>query len=195
MNKYYILYKPFGYLSQFSDEDNNPGLGQILNVEKDIYPVGRLDKDSEGLLILTNDKNLNSRLLNPRFKHQRIYAAQVDREINQEAIEQLEHGVNIKLGKSKYHTLPAEVGVIEEPILPERNPPVRFRKNVPTSWVEIKLIEGKNRQVRKMCAAVGFPCLRLVRVAIEKLELGDLQVGEIKEITAEELFHLLNLRL
>ena len=157
MFKYYLFYKPFGYLSQFSDEDNNPGLGQILNVEKDIYPVGRLDKDSEGLLILTNDKILNNKLLNPRFEHQRTYAVQVDREITQEAIEQLEKGVDIKLGKTNYHTLPAEAQVIKEPILPERDPPVRFRLNVPTSWVEIKLIEGKNRQVRKMCAAVGFP--------------------------------------
>ncbi|MGB0391768.1 MAG: pseudouridine synthase [Salibacteraceae bacterium] len=193
--KYYILYKPFGYLSQFSDEDNNPGLGQILDVEKDIYPVGRLDKDSEGLLILTNDKNLNSRLLNPIFKHRRIYNAQVDREVNKEAIGHLKSGVSIKLGKSKYLTLPAEARAIEEPVLPERNPPVRFRKNVPTSWVEIKLTEGKNRQVRKMCAAVGFPCLRLVRVAIENLELGDLPVGGIKEITQEELSPLLGLRL
>ena len=193
MFKYYLFYKPFGYLSQFSDEDNNPGLGQILNVEKDIYPVGRLDKDSEGLLILTNDKILNNKLLNPRFEHQRTYAVQVDREITQEAIEQLEKGVDIKLGKTKYHTLPAEAQVIKEPILPERDPPVRFRLNVPTSWVEIKLIEGKNRQVRKMCAAVGFPCLRLVRVAIEKLELGDLAPGELKEITHEQI-KLLNLK-
>lgn len=195
MFKYYLFYKPFGYLSQFSDEDNNPGLGQILKVEKDVYPVGRLDKDSEGLLLLTNYNVLNNKLLNPVFKHQRTYSVQVDREITQEAIEQLEKGVDIKLGKTKYHTLPAEAQVIAEPNLPERDPPVRFRKNVPTSWIEIKLIEGKNRQVRKMCAAVGFPCLRLVRVAIEKLELGDLQVGETKEITAEELFPLLNLRL
>lgn len=180
-------------MSQFSDEDNNPGLGQILNVEKDVYPVGRLDKDSEGLLILTNDKILNNKLLNPRFEHQRTYAVQVDREITQEAIEQLEKGVDIKLGKTKYHTLPAEAQVIAEPNLPERDPPVRFRKNVPTSWIEIKLIEGKNRQVRKMCAAVGFPCLRLVRVAIEKLELGDLAPGEIKEITHEQI-KLLNLK-
>lgn len=184
---YYAFYKPYGYLSQFTDEDGNPGLGQILDLPPDIYPVGRLDKDSEGLLLLSNDKKLNNNLLNPNNKHKRTYWAQVDRSITPEAILQLQKGVEIKVGKSKYKTLPCNAEVISEPELPDRNPPVRFRKNVPTSWISITLIEGKNRQVRKMCAAVGFPCLRLVRVQIEGLGLNDLAVGELRQVTKQEI--------
>ena len=194
--KYYILYKPFGYLSQFSDEGSNPGLGQILNVEKDIYPVGRLDKDSEGLLLLTNDKKLNYKLLNPENKHERTYFAQVEKEITIEAITQVERGVNIKVGKKRYDTLPAKARILKGenlPEFPERNPPVRFRKTVPTSWVEIKLIEGKNRQVRKMCAAVNFPCLRLIRVAIESLDLGNMAIGEMREVDSKDIKRKLKL--
>lgn len=196
MNKYYVLYKPFGFLSQFSDEGGNSGLGQILNVEKDIYPVGRLDKDSEGLLLLTNDKKLNYKLLNPENKHERTYHVQVEKEIKSEAISQLEKGVNIKVGKKRYDTLPAKAKLLEgenSPEFPERNPPVRFRKSIPTSWIEIKLIEGKNRQVRKMCAAVDFPCLRLIRVSIEGLELGNMKVGEIQKIESKDVIKLLKL--
>ena len=196
--RYYILFKPFGYLSQFSDEGGNPGLGQLLKVEKDIYPVGRLDKDSEGLLLLTNDKTLNNRLLNPNKNHERSYLVQVEKEINQEAIEQLKKGVNIKVGKKRYDTLTCKARLLSDndlPDLPERHPPVRFRKSVPTSWFEIKLFEGKNRQVRKMCAAVGFPCLRLLRLAIEELTLQGLSPGEIKEINGPELHKHLKIKL
>lgn len=185
--KYYAFYKPYGYLSQFSDEDGNPGLNQILTIEKDIYPIGRLDKDSEGLLLLSNDKKLNFKLLNPKENHKRTYFVQVDRTITQEAIELLKQGVEIKVGKSKYHTKKCDASIIETPKLPERNPPVRFRKNVSTSWISITLTEGKNRQVRKMCAAVGFPCLRLVRVSIENLKLEGHEVGGLKEIKLREI--------
>ncbi len=180
--RYFIFYKPFGYLSQFSDEDNNPGLGQLLDLPKDVYPIGRLDKDSEGLLLLSNDKKLNFKLLNPENEHRRTYWVQVDNEITEEAIARLEKGVSIKVGKSRHQTKPCVARKISEPRLSERNPPVRFRKNVPTSWIEISLTEGKNRQVRKMCAAVEFPCLRLVRASIERLDIGSLKVGELKEV-------------
>jgi 23S rRNA pseudouridine2457 synthase len=193
MHRYYAFHKPYGYLSQFSDEDGNPGLRKLLNLPKDVYPLGRLDKESEGLLLLTNDKSINKRLLDPKHQHHRTYWVQVDRQITPGAIEQLEKGVEIKVGKSKYITMPAKISEIEEPDLPDRNPPVRFRKSVPTSWIEMTLTEGKNRQVRKMCAAVGFPCLRLIRWKIEELTLENIGQGELVEITAGEFKSSLNL--
>ncbi len=180
--RYFIFYKPFGYLSQFTDEDGNPGLAKLIVVPKDIYPIGRLDKDSEGLLLLSNDKKLNFRLLNPENNHNRTYWVQVDTLVTPKAIAALESGVAIKIGKTEHQTKPCVAKIIDAPTLPDREPPVRFRKNVPTSWIEITLTEGKNRQVRKMCAAVGFPCLRLVRVSIERLELQNMKVGQLKEV-------------
>ena len=180
--RYFIFYKPFGYLSQFTDEDGNPGLAKLIDVPSDIYPIGRLDKDSEGLLLLSNDQKLNFKLLNPENNHNRTYWVQVDYTITDEAISALENGVSIKVGKTQHQTKPCVAKIIATPKLPDREPPVRFRKNVPTSWIEITLTEGKNRQVRKMCAAVGFPCLRLVRVSIERLELQNMKVGELKEV-------------
>ena len=180
--RYFIFYKPFGYLSQFTDEDGNPGLAKLIDVPKDIYPIGRLDKDSEGLLLLSNDKKLNFRLLNPDNNHNRTYWVQVDTVVTPKAIAALENGVAIKVGKTEHQTKPCVAKIIDAPTLPDRDPPVRFRKNVPTSWIEITLTEGKNRQVRKMCAAVGFPCLRLVRVSIERLELQNMKVGQLKEV-------------
>jgi len=180
--RYFIFYKPFGYLSQFTDEDGNPGLSKLIDLPKDIYPIGRLDKDSEGLLLLSNDKKLNFKLLNPENNHNRTYWVQVDTVVTTEAILALENGVSIKVGKTQHQTKPCVAKVIDTPTLPDREPPVRFRKNVPTSWIEITLTEGKNRQVRKMCAAVGFPCLRLVRVSIERLELQNMKVGQLREV-------------
>ena len=180
--RYFIFYKPFGYLSQFTDEDGNPGLAKLIDVPKDIYPIGRLDKDSEGLLLLSNDKKLNFILLNPDNNHNRTYWVQVDTVVTPKAIAALENGVAIKVGKTEHQTKPCVAKIIDAPTLPDRDPPVRFRKNVPTSWIEITLTEGKNRQVRKMCAAVGFPCLRLVRVSIERLELQNMKVGQLKEV-------------
>ncbi|MDE0771349.1 MAG: pseudouridine synthase [Salibacteraceae bacterium] len=180
--RYFIFYKPFGYLSQFTDEDGNPGLSKLIDLPKDIYPIGRLDKDSEGLLLLSNDKKLNFKLLNPENNHNRTYWVQVDTVVTTEAILALENGVSIKVGKTQHQTKPCVAKVIDTPALPDREPPVRFRKNVPTSWIEITLTEGKNRQVRKMCAAVGFPCLRLVRVSIERLELQNMKVGQLREV-------------
>lgn len=181
--KYYLVYKPFNVLSQFTPEHGNSCLADYFVVEKDVYPVGRLDKDSEGLLILTNDKSLNSNILTPQKHISKTYWVQVDGSITNEAIENLKSGVEIKVKKKNHFTLPAEVKEIPSPILPERNPPVRFRKNIPTSWISIIIREGKNRQVRRMTAAVGFPTLRLVRVAIGNLKMINFEPGNIQEIS------------
>ena len=191
---YYVIFKPYGCLSQFSrPEPHHKTLADLgFKFPKDVYPVGRLDKDSEGLLILTNDKKLNHQLLNPDFAHSRAYSAQVDGQMTDEGIEMLETGIDIKLGKTMYRTMPAKAKLLPEGIgLPERDPPVRYRKMIPTSWIELTLIEGKNRQVRKMCAKTGFPVLRLVRTRIEKLYLEGMQSGEVKEMDGKELRGLL----
>jgi 23S rRNA pseudouridine2457 synthase len=192
--KYYVIFKPYGVLSQFSrPQPHHKTLADLgFKFPKDVYPVGRLDKDSEGLLILTNDKKLNHQLLNPDFAHSRAYSAQVDGQMTDEGISMLENGIGIKLGKTMYQTMPAKAKLLPEGIgLPERDPPVRYRKMIPTSWVELTLIEGKNRQVRKMCAKTGFPVLRLVRTRIEKLYLNGMQSGDVKEMEGGELRGLL----
>ena len=183
-------------LSQFSREGNNTALADLkFNFPKDAYPVGRLDSDSEGLLLLTNDKSINHKLLDPKFRHNRTYLAQVEGIFSEEAKRKIEKGVSISVEGKSYNTLPCKSEIINEPDnLPERNPPIRFRKNIPTSFVKISLHEGKNRQVRKMTAAVGFPTLRLIRVAIEKIELGNLKPGEVGEIKKEECYSLLSLK-
>ena len=181
--RYFVIYKPFGMLSQFTKEGDHKTLANLnYSFGKDVYPVGRLDADSEGLLLLTNDKMINNLLLNPKHKHHRTYLAQVDGQFTEEAKTKLEKGVSIAVDGKEYKTLPAKVNLVAEPDLPLRNPPIRFRKNIPTSWVELTLHEGKNRQVRKMTAAVGFPTLRLVRIAIEKINLDKMIPGEVKEI-------------
>ncbi|MEH0155505.1 pseudouridine synthase [Limibacter armeniacum] len=190
--KYYIIYKPYGMLPQFSDADGRPTLGQLYSFPKDVYPVGRLDLDSEGLLIITNDKRLNHRLLDPKFKHKREYLVQVDGDVTPEAIAELSNGVTISVNKKKHNTLPAIAKKMEDvPELPERNPPVRYRKSIPTSFVSLTLTEGKNRQVRKMTAAVGFPTLRLIRVKIEKLRLGQMNPGEVMELKRDVIYKAL----
>ncbi len=197
MEKYYIIYKPFGMLSQFSTDGKLAVLGDLYPFPKDIYPVGRLDADSEGLLILTNDKTLNNKLLNPRKQHPKTYWVQVEGVFSQEALLAIQNPLSIKLKKGKIHqTLPCEATILEKtPSLPERTPPIRYRKNKPTSWISITLMEGKNRQVRKMTAKVGFPTLRLVRVNIEDLHLGKMQIGEVKALTRKEIYKKLKLRL
>ncbi|GAA4828322.1 pseudouridine synthase [Algivirga pacifica] len=191
-HKYYIIYKPFGMLPQFKDEAGRPVLGELYDFPKDVYPVGRLDMDSEGLLILTNDTKLNHRLLNPKFKHSKKYLVQVDGAVTPQAIQQLEKGVTISVNKKKHHTLPAKAQILDQdPQLPDRDPPVRFRKNIPTSFITLTLTEGKNRQVRKMTAAVGFPTLRLIRINIEKLRLGNMQPGEVMELSRNQVYKAL----
>ncbi|MCU0434280.1 MAG: pseudouridine synthase [Bacteroidia bacterium] len=179
---YILLHKPYGFLSQFTDEGQNPGLNQLLTLPPDVYPVGRLDSDSEGLLLLTNDKRLNQRLLDPENGHPRTYWAQVEGIITEEALQKLCTGVELRINGKSFRTLPAQARRIEPPSLPPRNPPIRVRQSVPDCWIELTLTEGKNRQVRRMTAAVGFPTLRLVRSKIGDVELGDLKAGESREV-------------
>jgi len=184
MHHYYLFYKPFQVLCTFTSTEGKSCLANYLQVYKDVYPIGRLDYDSEGLLLLTNDRSLNHRLLDPSFQHNRTYWVQVEGYITDIAIQQLETGVAIRVDGKVYTTLPAQAQRIPVPHwLPERNPPIRFRKNVPTSWISLSLTEGKNRQVRKMTAAVGFPTLRLVRFSIERIELTNLLPGQLLEVS------------
>jgi 23S rRNA pseudouridine2457 synthase len=184
--KYYILNKPYGVLPQFTDKEGRKTLGNFYHFPKDVYPVGRLDMDSEGLLILTNDKKLTDYLLNPANRHEREYYVQVEGTPSEEALQMLRSGVIIE-GKK---TLPAKAKIIPPPGLRERIPPIRVRKTVPDTWISLTLIEGRNRQVRKMTAKVGYPTLRLVRVRIKNILLNDLQPGEVGELNAEEIKRL-----
>lgn len=190
---YFVIYKPYNILSQFTDEGNKKGLNSIISLPKDCYPVGRLDSDSEGLLLITNDKSVNNRLLNPHSQHKRTYLVQVDGDITEEAVSQLRSGVTIKVEGRPYSTLPSDVEKIDEPELPPRNPPVRFRKSIPTSWIKVSLIEGKNRQVRHMTAAVGFPTLRLVRSQIGRLQMGTMLPGEVISMERGEFLRKIGL--
>ncbi len=192
MHRYFIIYKPFNVLTQFSAHEGKATLGEYFHVPKDVYPVGRLDYDSEGLLILTNDAALNHRLLDPKYKHKREYWVQVEGMITKEAIDNLQKGVVIPIDVKQYKTLACKASLfIEPPWVYERNPPIRFRKNIPDSWISLTLIEGKNRQVRRMTAKVGFPTLRLIRYRIEKLTLQNMQPGDLKELTKEEIYEAL----
>lgn len=200
MYRYLLFYKPYNVLSQFSDGENlkqsaeaeistRSTLKDFISVP-DVYPVGRLDQDSEGLMLLTNHGQLQHRLSDPKFQHTKTYWVQVDRIPTDDAIEQLRRGVTIQ----NYRTRPAQVRQLtEEPDLPPRDPPIRFRKNVPTAWIEIVLTEGRNRQVRRMTAAVGFPTLRLVRVAIENLYLSGLTPGQWRDLNDSEIKSLLRI--
>ena len=180
--RYIIFNKPYGVLSQFTEEIPGQRTLAEFNFPKELYAAGRLDKDSEGLLLLTNDGPLIEKLLEPGG-HERTYLVQVEGIPDAKSIAALERGFTIQ----NYRTLPAKVLLQEqEPMLPSRELPIRFRKSVPTSWIEIRLREGKNRQVRRMTAAVGFPTLRLVRIAIGGITLGNLSPGEWRELAREE---------
>lgn len=184
--RYIIFNKPYGVLSSFTDPDNagRETLADYVPVP-DVYAAGRLDYDSEGLMLLTDDGKLSHRLTHPRYRHSKTYLVQVEGIPTDEALDQLRQGVVIKGG---YKTRPAQVERLPEPpdIWPRRKP-IRERKSVPTSWLKITVTEGKKRQVRRMTAAVGYPTLRLVRVAIGPLELGDLPPGAWRELTPEEV--------
>lgn len=189
MNRYFIIYKPYLVLSQFTSQPGKQTLADFFKIPKDVYPVGRLDEDSEGLLILTNDKKLNHRLLNPAFAHEREYYVQVDGAITKEAIKKMEYGIVINVNGQLYKTRPCSISIFnEEPSLPERNPPIRSRKKIPATWIKIILKEGKNRQVRKMTAKAGFATLRLIRFRIEQIDLGNLKPGEIKELSEKLIY-------
>ena len=187
MLQYFIFYKPCQVLCQFSPEGEKKTLADYFpGISKNIYPVGRLDFDSEGLLLLTNDKALSHHLLEPKFAHKRTYLVQVDGSITEEAIAQLQKGVVINVEGKQYNTKPAVAKLLlNEPDLPERNPPIRYRKEIPTSWISLTLTEGKNRQVRKMTAAVNFPTLRLVRYSIGDVTINGFTPGMYKEVTED----------
>ena len=179
MSTVILFNKPFGVLSQFTPESGHAAL-DTFGFPPGVYAAGRLDHDSEGALLLTDNGKLIKKLLDPKFEHPRTYLAQVDGQITEEAVRKLAKGVDIK----GYHTKPCKAEIAEEPDwLWPRNPPVRFRANIPTSWVRLTLIEGKNRQVRHMTAAVGFPTLRLIRVKIGNISLGGLNPGEWRVVT------------
>lgn len=172
------LNKPFGVLCQFTSAQARPTLADLVR-QKDVYAAGRLDQDSEGLLLLTDDGKLAHRLTDPRHKQPKTYLAQVDGEIDEAALHSLRRGVVLKDGL----TLPADAEAVGEPSwLWPRDPPVRFRKSIPTSWLRLTLREGRNRQVRRMTAAVGFPTLRLIRVQIGAHALDGLLPGETRRL-------------
>ena len=197
MARYLLFHKPFRVLCQFTPGSTPPKgeteprltLKDFIDVPG-VYPAGRLDWDSEGLLLLTDDGRLTHRLLDPGFAHPRTYWVQVERVPDAIALETLETGVTIQ-GKI---TRPARAMLLEPPPeLPERVPPIRFRKSVPTAWLSLTLTEGRNRQVRRMTAAIGFPTLRLVRWGMGSLTLAGLQPGEWRSLTEEEVAQLRSL--
>lgn len=186
--EYYLIYKPYQVLSQFTSSDGKLCLKDILRVPKDVYPVGRLDYDSEGLLLLTNDTSINHQLLHPKFAHARTYWVQVDGAITNDAVESLSKGVTISVDGETYETKKAVLKILSDGlVVPERNPPIRVRKSIPTSWVSIQLTEGKNRQVRKMFASVGFPVVRLIRSQIGQFSIAQMQPADCLSLSFEEV--------
>ena len=184
---YFLFYKPFGVLSQFTKEGSDKTLTDFGPFPNDVYAAGRLDADSEGLLLLTNDNELKHTLTHPKFNHPRTYIVQVEAVPADDVLEKLRGGIIVMSKETK----PAEVRLLtSDPVLSPRPVPIRFRKTIPTSWIEITLREGRNRQVRKMTAAVGFPTLRLVRTRIGFLSLDGLQPGESRRLTRDEIRRL-----
>jgi 23S rRNA pseudouridine2457 synthase len=175
--------KPFGVLSQFtSDGSPNRTLAEF-GFPKNVYSLGRLDADSEGLLLLSDEPQLNERLLHPDYAHHRIYWTQVERAPSADSLKKLQQGVEVQSRK----TLPCRAWMLDpQPEIVPRVPPIRFRKSVPDCWIALELVEGKNRQVRRMTAAIGHPTLRLLRVQIGRFQLGDLQSGEWRILTPDE---------
>ena len=173
MSRLVLFNKPFGVLSQFTPEGGHPALAEYIDIPG-VYPAGRLDRDSEGLLLLTDDGALQHRISHPKRKMSKTYLAQVEGEIDDVALDNLRRGVRLKDGRTR----PARVRTIDEPGLWPRQPPIRYRASIPTRWIELTISEGRNRQVRRMTAAVGYPTLRLVRIAIGPWELGALEPGE-----------------
>lgn len=187
--QYFALNKPFGVLSQFSSESGHPGIADLnLNLPKDVWPCGRLDRDSEGLIILTNDLRYRHELTDPNKNHPKKYWVQVEGIWTAAATAAMGTSMTIRTKGKNILLRPAQAKMMESPMVWDRMPPVRFRQNVPTSWVEIHLLEGKNRQVRRMTAQVGFPTLRLIRQQIGELSLLDLNLlnGHCLELTSEQ---------
>ena len=183
MAQYILFHKPYGVLSQFTPEDGAKSLAEF-NLPKDVYAAGRLDKDSEGLLFLTDDGPLIQKLLHPSNEKQKTYWVLVERVPTTQALENMRQGLKIE----DYLTRPCEVKILDpQPDVSPRDPPVRLRKTVQDIWLEIKITEGKNRQVRKMTAAIGHPTLRLIRVKIGAMELGSMGPGEWKSVHPDEV--------
>lgn len=179
----FLFHKPYGVVSQFSPQGSRHTLKDFGPFPRDVYPVGRLDAESEGLMLLTNDPAIVRRWTDPRYKESKRYLVQVERIPEDDALERLRSGIRL----DGMTTRPAEVRLLESPPpFPDRAVPIRFRKNVPTAWLEITIREGRNRQIRRMSASVGHPTLRLIRVGIGSLELGSLRPGESRELTEKE---------
>jgi len=178
MSKVLLFNKPFQVMTQFTDDRGRQNLSDFID-QPGFYAAGRLDYDSEGLLLLTNNGRLQHQLAHPDFKQPKTYWAQVEGDISDEALDLLRQGIELNDGPTR----PAKARKLAEPELWARNPPIRERKNIPTSWVELTITEGRNRQVRRMTAAVGFPTLRLVRVSIGDWALDGMAPGEYREIT------------
>lgn len=184
--RYFIVYKPYGVLSQFTpDQAGQQTLAHLYPFPPDVYPVGRLDQDSEGLLILTNDNILKANLLDPLAKVEKSYLAQVEGTVDPKILMPLSAGMTIRIKGKEIRLRPVRFECPDEvPQLPEREPPIRFRRNVPDSWVRLILTEGKNRQVRRMMAAVGYPVLRLVRESMGPFHLSSMLPGEVRQVEA-----------
>lgn len=183
------FHKPYGVLCQFTPDQPGQRTLADFGFPKDVYPVGRLDMDSEGLLLLSDEAGFNTRLLDPKAAHPRTYQAQVEGIPDEAALRKLSRGGLVIQG---HRTLPCKASVPDpQPDFPPRDPPVRFRKSIPTTWLELELVEGKNRQVRRMTAAVGYPTLRLVRVAIGVFPLGGLAPGDWRAMERTEISLLL----
>ena len=187
MSRILLFNKPYGVLCQFTDNEGRPTLADFI-AEKGVYPAGRLDRDSEGLMVLTDSGPLQHRIANPLHKMAKSYLVQVEGEIDEAALAQLRRGVQLKDGP----TLPAAAEAIDEPALWPRQPPVRYRANIPTTWLRLTIREGRNRQVRRMSAAVGFPTLRLVREAVGPWQLAGLPPGQWRELDPQQVAELQN---
>lgn len=181
MSKFVLFNKPYGVLSQFRSEAGQATLADYLDIPA-VYPAGRLDKDSEGLLLLTDDGQLQHRIAHPRHKAEKVYWVQVEGIPDDKALQQLAAGVELKDGLTR----PAKVKSMLEPDIWPRDPPIRTRANIPTRWLELSITEGRNRQVRRMTAAVGYPTLRLVRYQIGQWTLDDIRPGEWKILTVAD---------
>ena len=175
--KVILFNKPFDTLSQFTDGEGRKTLADLIPI-KDVYAAGRLDRDSEGLMVLTNDGIFQAKLTQPNSKSPKTYWVQVEGSPSEEDLDKLRKGVELKDGM----TLPARVEIMPEPEVWERTPPVRFRAAIPTTWIAMTIIEGRNRQVRRMTANIGFPTLRLIRYSMGNMNVGELQPGEWREV-------------
>lgn len=184
--KYYILHKPYGYLSQFTDKLGRKTLADFKSLPPDVYPIGRLDMDSEGLLLLSNDKQLVDFLLNPNNVHEKEYLVQVEGNPDENELEKFRSGLMIE----KKITMPAKIELSNPTNIPDRIPPIRNRINIPVCWLKVVITEGRNRQVRKMTAAIGHPTLRLIRIRIKNIILDEFNAGFVRKLSETEILNL-----